>query len=144
MTKPVIADSSALVSLASVSDRNYNQAISLSNQLVQENRQIIIPTEVFSETVNVLGRNGSHQMAYGTANQILSSNPIIPETTPKIRQEALTKFKNQPESVSYTDCIVMAFADEYETREIFGFDNAFRKNGYIRFGLDKKRTELPK
>src|SRR3990167_6306378 len=88
----------------------------------QEIRQIIIPTEVFSETVNVLGRNGSHQMAYGTANQILSSNPIIPETTPKIRQEALTKFKNQPESVSYTDCIVMAFADEYETREIFCFD----------------------
>ena len=137
MTKPVIADSSALVSLASVSDRNYNQAISLSNQLVQENRQIIIPTEVFSETVNVLGRNGSHQMAYGTANQILSSNPIIPETTPKIRQEALTKFKNQPESVSYTDCIVMANADSFKTKDIFGFDEVFRKNGYKRIGVDK-------
>ena len=140
MSKPIIADSSALVSLASISDQNHKLAVTLSNQLIQEDRQIIIPTEVFAETINVLGRNGSHQMAYGTANQILGSNPIIPETTHNLRQEALEKFRDQPESVSYTDCLVMIFADEYETKEIFGFGNVFRKNDYIRFGIDKSKT----
>ena len=140
MNKPVvIADSSALVSLASISDSNHSPALRFSNRLVKEDRQIIIPTEIFSETVNVLGRRGNHQMAYGTASQILNSNPIIPETMDNLREQALLKFKTQPESVSYTDCLVMAFADEFETKEIFGFDLTFKKNGYVRFGIDKPK-----
>ena len=69
---------------------------------------------------------------------------IIAETTLEVRIEALEKFQKQPKSVSFTDCIVMAFADEYETREIFGFDDAFRKNGYIRFGIDKSEVKSSK
>lgn len=33
--------------------------------------------------------------------------------------------------------LVMAFVDKYETRETFGFDESFRKNGQIRIGMDK-------
>jgi predicted nucleic acid-binding protein len=35
------------------------------------------------------------------------------------------------ESVSYTDCIVMVVATGSKTKEIFGFDDAFGKNGYL-------------
>jgi len=39
------------------------------------------------------------------------------------------------------DCLVMATADFYETREIFGFDTAFTKNGYYLPGtLEQKAT----
>jgi hypothetical protein len=30
----------------------------------------------------------------------------------------------------------MALADQMETTDIFGFDEAFRKSGYVRLGLD--------
>ena len=30
----------------------------------------------------------------------------------------------------FTDCIVMANADSFKTKDIFGFDEVFRKNGY--------------
>ncbi|MBI3283195.1 type II toxin-antitoxin system VapC family toxin [Candidatus Curtissbacteria bacterium] len=140
----VIADSSALVSLSSITDRNHRLAISLSNQLTGTNRQLVIPGDVFAETINTLGKKVSHNMAFGTASEILNSDSsIITEANPTIRQNALDKFQNQTESVSYTNCIVMAFADEYETREIFGFDNVFRKNGYIRLGIDKNKTKSP-
>lgn len=43
---------------------------------------------------------------------------------------ALDRFARQPTSMSFTDCIVMACADAWETRDIFGFDAVFRKNGY--------------
>jgi len=62
---------------------------------------------------------------------------LVVESSEYIRIEALRKFHNQPAAVSFTDCLVMAFADFYETREIFGFDEAFRKNGYARLGIDK-------
>jgi predicted nucleic acid-binding protein len=42
------------------------------------------------------------------------------------------KFKTAADAVSFTDCIVMAVADEYGTREIFGFDKQFADAGYQR------------
>ncbi|MEK7525358.1 MAG: PIN domain-containing protein [Patescibacteria group bacterium] len=137
MKPPIIADSSALISLATVTDSNYSQAIAIARKIEEENLQVVIPGDVFSETLNVLGRKSSHQIALGTAETILNSNSfIIAETNAKIRDNALTIFKNQAQSVSFTDCLVMAFADHFHTKTIFGFDEIFRKNKYQRLGLD--------
>jgi predicted nucleic acid-binding protein len=45
---------------------------------------------------------------------------------------ALKKFAHIGEAVSFTDCIVMAVADEYGTPDIFGFDKQFQEAGYHR------------
>ena len=45
---------------------------------------------------------------------------------------ALNKFEGLSEAVSLTDCIVMAVADEYGTKDIFGFDKQFADAGYTR------------
>lgn len=77
-----------------------------------------------------------HEAAVKQGEDLLSSRILIMvETTPIICQNAFDKFKKQPKSVSFTDCLVMAFADEFATKDIFGFDEAFRKNGYTRFGI---------
>lgn len=137
MKPPIIADSSALVSLATVTDSNYGKATVIARKIEEENLQVVIPGDVFSETLNVLGRKSSHQIASGTAETILNSNSfIIAETNTGIRDNALRIFKNQAPSVSFTDCLVMAFADQYHTKQIFGFDEIFAKNKYQRLGLD--------
>lgn len=139
MNKPIIIDSSAFISLGTITDSNYIKATEVSSQIDKEDRIIVMPGEIFTEIVNVVGKKICHQAAIDQAEKILSSKSMhIKETTSDIRKNAFKKFKAQPESVSFTDCIVMAFADEFETREIFGFDQAFRKNGYIRIGIDKK------
>jgi predicted nucleic acid-binding protein len=53
------------------------------------------------------------------------------ETMPFITA-ALEKFNEQPPAVSLTDCIVMAVADAYKTKEVFGFDKQFEDAGYHR------------
>lgn len=137
MKPPIIADSSALVSLATVTDSNYRKATDIAHKIEAGNLQVVIPGDVFSETVNVLGRKSSHQIALGTAEMILNSNSfIIAETNTEIRDNALRIFKNQAQSVSFTDCLVMAFADHFHTKTIFGFDEIFAKNKYQRLGLD--------
>jgi predicted nucleic acid-binding protein len=45
---------------------------------------------------------------------------------------ALKKFESLPQAVSFTDCLVMATADEYATSDIFGFDKQFADAGYTR------------
>jgi predicted nucleic acid-binding protein len=137
MTPPVIADSSALVSLASVTDGNHKLAIKTSQLLAQEKRSVIVPGEVVTETINVFGKKVSHRSAVRVGEKLISSKDLLlAETTPEVRRRALVKFKKQAGSVSFTDCLVMAFADSFSTKDIFGFDEVFRKNGYFRLGLD--------
>lgn len=134
---PVIVDSSALISLASTTDQNNALATQVSNILQESNRPIILPGEIITEVINVLGKKETHSKAFSVGKELINSSEyIITETTPKIRQLSLKKFEAQPGSVSFTDCLVMAFADEFETKEIFGFDETFKKNGYVRVGID--------
>lgn len=139
MKRVIIADSSALFSLFIDTDNNYRRAIKIKKQYLKQGGLIVTPEEIFSELVNILGKKFNHKAAVWAAKTILDSRTFAIENTLEvIRDSALRKFEYQPESVSFTDCIVMAFADEFETREIFGFDESFRKNGYIRIGIDKK------
>lgn len=134
---PSIVDSSALFSLIVGTDKNHGVALKAAKKLLEEKEPFIIPSDVFSETVNALGKKLNHKVAFGAGEDILASNAFsITDTSERLRINALDKFKNQPESVSFTDCLVMAFADEFETKEIFGFDECFKKNGYTRIGID--------
>lgn len=138
MTSVVILDTSAFISLENIDDSNYKKATQISKKLSQKGSAVIVPGEIFTEIVNVVGKKTGHRAAILQAQKILSSASFtIAETDSNIRGSALEKFKKQPKSVSFTDCLVMAFADEFETKDIFGFDETFKRNGYIRIGIDK-------
>ena len=137
MKSIIIADSSALFSLLIETDSNYKKAIAISKRFINLKAVIIIPTEVFTELINVLGKKFNHDAAIEATTLILDSKIFnIENSEEEMRNKALEKFKKVPKSVSYTDCLVMAFADHFETKEIFGFDQVFNKNGYLRLGVD--------
>lgn len=133
----IITDSSALFSLVVETDKNHDIALKYAQNFLQEREPLIVPGDVFSEVINILGRKISHRVAVEIGKDILASNAFaIPDASEGVRMIALAKLQKQPESVSFTDCLVMAFADEFETKEIFGFDESFNKNGYKRIGID--------
>lgn len=135
----VIADTSALISTASISDTNHAHALTISDYIEKSQSSIIIPADVFSETINSMGKKISHESAAATANFILENKGfLLQDTSSEVRKNALEKFQTVKPLVSYTDCVVMAFADYYDTREIFAFDSDFKDCGYIRIGIDKK------
>jgi predicted nucleic acid-binding protein len=57
-------------------------------------------------------------------------------------ETALEKFRSESPAVSFTDCIVMAVADYYGVKEIFGSDKQFEEAGYARLkpSLDWKKA----
>jgi predicted nucleic acid-binding protein len=131
--QPIIADTSALVSLAVESDQNHKPAITASEVLRETSRPIILPVDVFVETINILGKRSGHETALKAAGELLrpGSQFILVETRPYL-VTALEKFKHLKPAVSLTDCLVMAVADDYGTKEIFGFDRQFTDAGYNR------------
>ena len=121
-----------MFSLFIETDKNHVEALSVSKKLQGSTGTIIIPEDVFGELVNILGKKFGHEKAFVASEFILSTKIFLIEgTTEIIRTQALEKFKKQAQAVSYTDCVVMAFADYFQTKEIFGFDKAFTQNGYI-------------
>jgi predicted nucleic acid-binding protein len=128
----IVADSSALISLTIKSDRNHAAAVKLVQQIAAENRPVIIPCEIFAETVNMLGKKFGHAHAIEAVEILLAGEVFtIEDTTDADRREALDWYGSMAESVSYTDCIVMVVATASKTKEIFGFDDTFGKNGYL-------------
>ncbi len=125
----VAADTSGLMSLLVDTDANHDKALAQSAVFDESPGAVIISSHVFSELMNVLGKKLGHQKAVSVGQQILSNpNYLIVESDQEL-EEALERFAKQP-AVSFTDCIVMALADRYGTKLIFGFDEVFRKNGY--------------
>ena len=131
--QPLIADTSGLVSLATDTDQNHEPATKAAAELRETSRPIILPFDVYVETVNVLGKKSGHETALQVAAELLNpeSQFLLTETRAYLRA-ALEKFKDQPSAVSLTDCIVMAIADDYGTKDIFGFDKQFAEAGYTR------------
>src|SRR5918911_2118365 len=137
----VIADTSGLMSLLVDTDANYPKALALSRTLEESQGAVILSSHVFTELMNVLGKKQGHQKAVSVGQHLLSNPSYLILESEKELAEALERFAQQPASVSFTDCLVMALADRLETKLVFGFDEVFRKNGYRLPGAPENQRE---
>ena len=128
----IIADTSGLVSLFSPNDHNHAVAVNAAKRLQSANKEILIPAAVFIEFLNVLGRKVGHTAAIAAVSELTPPFIVLSEPTNLLDTPALEKFALVTQSVSFTDCIVMAVADDYGTKDIFGFDKQFMDAGYNR------------
>ena len=128
----IIADTSGLISLFSPDDRNHTEAINAAKLLTNDKKTILIPAAVYVEFLNVLGRKVGHAVALAAVAELTPPFVVLSEPANLPQSPALKKFANIPEAVSFTDCLVMAVADEYGTSDIFGFDKQFQDAGYRR------------
>jgi predicted nucleic acid-binding protein len=81
--QPIIADTSALVSLATKTDQNHVPATKAAAELREAQHPIILPSDVLVETVNILGKRSGHETALKAVEALLKpgSQVILVETT---------------------------------------------------------------
>jgi predicted nucleic acid-binding protein len=128
---PIILDSSALVALSLRVDADHARAVTISEGIARDGRLVLVPEPVFVETMNVIGKRLGHAQALAVSREIKDAESMhVVSGEAAILRDALVRFATQPDSVSLTDCLVMAYADAWETQEIFGFDATFGKNDY--------------
>ena len=137
----VVADTSGLMSLLVDTDANHHKALVLSTLFDESPGDVVISSHVFSELMNVLGKKLGHQVAVALGQQILSNPTYLIMESDTDLTEALERIAQQPASVSFTDCLVMALADRVGTKLIFGFDEVFRKTGYRLPGAPENQRE---
>jgi predicted nucleic acid-binding protein len=135
----IIADTSGLVSLFSPDDRNHREAVNAAKRLKTDQKAILIPDAVFVEFLNVMGRKAGHGVALAAASELTPPFLLVSESSDLLESPALCKFDALPNAVSFTDCMVMTVADEYSTKDIFGFDKQFEDAGYHRLAPSIER-----
>jgi predicted nucleic acid-binding protein len=134
----VILDSSALIAQLNVKDLWHQKADAIAKVIAHTDRHVVLPSEVFAETLNRIGNNigrhaaviaGQALLARHTTGDILLTHS--PPTLVAGALELLHTVETPPDKrPSFVDCLVMATADFYGTHEIFGFDTVFAQNGY--------------
>lgn len=128
--RTIIADTSGLVSLFHTEDSNHEVAVAAAQRLRDHGVTLLIPVAVYLELLNILGRIMGHEATTRVAEELSDHFTILNNISASTLLAALKLFYKATESVSHTDCVVMASCDEYRTKEIFGFDKAFARLGY--------------
>ena len=126
-----VADSSGIISLLSETDSNHQRALSAKREFEKLTGSVLVPAEVLSETINLVGKKFGHEAAlsfYSTIDR--SETFFVIDSSKEIRDLTFALLKKQAGSVSFTDCLVMACANQYKSKQIFGFDEIFKKSGY--------------
>lgn len=129
----IVADASGIISLVVDSDSKHEAATVFARGLEQNpfGTLIFVPSEILAETINLLGKKFGRGLAVETGRMLLNQAPfVVRESEPTTKLAALELYRTAPAGVSYTDCLVMAVADELHTHWIFGFDTAFAQRGY--------------
>jgi predicted nucleic acid-binding protein len=111
-------------------DSLHPQAVEVVKALATRHVDIILPAEVFAETINAMGKRFGNPAAITAGNALLEQRWYIPQADEAMLESTLSRLARHKNSVSYIDCLVMAWADHYHTQTIFGFDGAFAAAGY--------------
>jgi predicted nucleic acid-binding protein len=144
----VILDSSALIVQINRKDLWHTKATAISEFIERIDRKVILPAEVLAESLNRIGNNIGRQEAVLAGNALLERNEtgdiLITHTNTDILAATLNLLKTvrepQGKRVSFVDCLVMATATFYDTREIFGFDAVFGNNDFYLPGNAEKQA----
>jgi predicted nucleic acid-binding protein len=134
----VILDSSALIAQLNVKDLWHQKANAISEYIERTDRKVILPAEVLAETLNRIGNNIGRSDAVLAGKALLERHEtgdiLITHNNTDILAATLTMLNTVQEPAnkraSFIDCLVMASAAFYDTREIFGFDAVFVRNGF--------------
>jgi predicted nucleic acid-binding protein len=141
-SKTIIADSSGLISLLIESDSNHSAAVKHAATLIEDSVRVLIPGEVLAETINILGKKFGHDHTAQVVDDLFDSSAfLVISTSDVMRKDALARFRGLASAVSFTDCLVMAVADEYGAKDVFGFDKQFEDAGYTRLQPTEARRE---
>lgn len=134
--KPRFVDSDVFVSLANKTDANHKWATEVSQVLAHRNIPFITSSYVFGEVVTVISQQLGHKTAMASGATIIQSIPIV-DPDEDVRLRAFELFgKQTSKNVRFTDCINMTLMKDLDIKEIFSYDKHYKKNGFLRVGVD--------
>lgn len=135
--KSVLVDTDAIIALTIQTDASHERAQEIKKILDGEKRAIGVTNLVIQEVVTVLSHRISHREAVSFYQRIKNNPPKIVFIDPDLEELAYHLFLRQTKKgTSFVDCANMAVMQKLSLREIFSFDQIYKRSGFKRIGVD--------
>lgn len=137
MVKKILIDADAFVALNNNKDSSHKRAIEISFYLKMQDFSFFTSDPAFGEAITIISQKVGHQHAIFFAKGALNDFIEVVELNISLRKSAFKIFERQTsKNVSFTDCVNMAILEREKLNEIFSFDSDYKKNGFMRIGID--------
>lgn len=134
----ILIDTDALVALASSSDSGHDWAQNVRKKIWGWKCVIYLSSFSFGEVVTVSSQKLGLKVAWELAEKMNTGGYVIVEVDKELRSRGLEWFKKQTtKNARFTDCVNMALMEEVDIKWVFSRDELYRKNGFMRLGLDE-------
>ena len=124
----VYVDTVALLALTDRADQYHRRARKVLDMLTREKRALVTLDAVFGEAVTFIRRRMGRDVAIQFGEKLRNGSLRIAYLDPVTDEEAWKLFRAwQEPGISYVDCTSFAYMEAQKLREVFTFDNDFRK-----------------
>jgi len=133
----VFIDADAFVALVRVKDKNHRKAKRVYKYLKKKKASFFSSNTSLYEAVTVISQKISHKKAKEFLIKVHQGLSVI-FINPEREKRATFIFSKQiSKNVSFFDCLNMAIMKELGIKEILSFDEDYKKNNFLRIGIDK-------
>ena len=124
----IFLDTSAIYALADRDDSNHPRAKQLFAQAAQPGVTFLLHNYILAESSALLTRRLGRPAALRFLNETKEFK--IRWIDEALHQDALLKWKTSPAKVSFVDQVSFMVIREAKTKQVFAFDDDFRKEGF--------------
>jgi len=131
----IFIDTGAFIARFLIRDQHHEKSLAKWEKLQKSKKKCFTSNFVLDETFTLLGRWVNYDFAADKANNIYTSNAFT-ILRPELEDElaALKYFKKYADQkVSFTDCISFVLANKNKIKNIFTFDQHFKRAGYKQY-----------
>lgn len=128
----VIVDADGIIAQANPNDSHHQDAVVISEFLVNKNAQVVYPSTAIAESNAFMQRVlNSPASAYDTAVIFTDPHVQVADVTQEVLKNAMRYFSpTTSKKNTLFDCIVAAVAQEYKADAIFSFDKFYKSKGF--------------
>ena len=136
MPEKILIDSDIFVALANREDSGHMWSKKMMKKM-GDDFFIYLTNFSYGEILTVASQKLGHDVALVLAKQIEKGNFVMIDVDEKLRKKGLEWFAKQTSKNSrFTDCVNMAVMEKYGIKRVFSRDGHYKKNGFVRLGLD--------
>lgn len=133
----IFFDTDAIYAFHNFDDPNHHKAVTIFSDLVTLNPQIYLGTNILAEVITMI----SQQLGKAKAIALLQEFRQSPYQLIHPSQDLIGLAEDifcsiASKNISYSDCISFAIMKFYNLKYVFSFDRHFKRQDFIRFGID--------
>lgn len=124
----IFIDTSAYIAILNPNDSLHNQALNIVKEHLTKESQVMTSYAILGEVLTVGSIRYNRQAAIDFVTPLLKNTSHMVLESEDLLEKSFKVFKTiKDKNVGWVDCLSFAIIEEFNIKEVFSFDKAFKK-----------------